>query len=264
MVTTRIINNHAPAEPPADGIEETQELVVAAASFSEADWRDMRTFAWLTLTYHMHRLLTVATTLTWKLSGLPFSSVIDALMLAAPERYPALGEMRAFCEDFSRRMQQGGDEYVHAPQWLDQYWTVDEYLLIKLCVEDRLADLYAEARDVLTPLLPPATEGLDPRFALEDAIRLNEARVRHPLAHGRVQVHCDHDIDAFCAAVLRGEEPALHRGRVTYEVEHRRAANLDAWLRDVIRDRAESKLANVISTETRPVNAPILGPCPNT
>ena len=42
---------------------------MAAASFTEADWRDMRTFAWLTLTYHMHRLLTVATTITWKLSA---------------------------------------------------------------------------------------------------------------------------------------------------------------------------------------------------
>ena len=38
---------------------------------SEADWREMRTFAWLTLTYHMHRLLPMATSLTWKLSGLP-------------------------------------------------------------------------------------------------------------------------------------------------------------------------------------------------
>lgn len=263
-ITTRIVNNHAPADAPPDGIYETQELVISAASFSEAEWRDMRSFAWLTLTYHMHHLLLLATIVTWKLSQLPFWRVIDALMFADTERYPTLAEMRAFCEDFAEGIQRGGDEYVHSEDWLDQFWTVDEYLLIKLCVEDRLADLYAEARDVLTPLLPPATEGLDPRFALEDAIRLNEARVRHPLAHGRVQVHCDHDIDAFCAAVLRGEEPALHRGRVTYEVEHRRAANLDAWLRDVIRDRAESKLANVISTETRPVNAPILGPCPNT
>jgi hypothetical protein len=32
--------------------------------------------------------------------------------------------------DFSMRMQRGGDEYVHARQWLDQYWTVDEYPLI--------------------------------------------------------------------------------------------------------------------------------------
>jgi hypothetical protein len=247
-VTCRIINNHAPADAPPDGLYETQELVVSAASFSEAGWRDMRSFAWLTLTFHMHRLLLLATIVTWKLSKLPFWRVIDALMLADPERHPTLAEMRAFCEHFAERMQHGGDEYVYSEDWLDQFWTVDEYLLIKVCLEDRLADLYAEARDALTPLLPPATDDLDPRLALEDAIRLNEARMRHPLADGRVLVHCDHDIDAFCEAVLQGEEPDLPRGPITYEIEHRRAANLDAWLLDIVRDRAESRLADVVST----------------
>jgi radical SAM superfamily enzyme YgiQ (UPF0313 family) len=247
-VTTRIVNNHAPAETPPDGIYETQDLVVSAASFSEAGWRDMRSFAWLTLTYHMHRLLLLATIVTWKLSRLPFWRVIDALMLADPERSPTLSEMRAFCEDFAGRIQRGGDEYIHSEDWLDQFWTVDEYLLIKLCIEDRLADLYAEARDALAPLLPPATEDLDPRLALDDAIRLNAARMRHPLADGRVLVQCDYDIDAFCEAVLQGRKPQLHRGAVSYEIEHRRAADLDAWLVSIIRDRTESTLANVSST----------------
>jgi radical SAM superfamily enzyme YgiQ (UPF0313 family) len=262
-VTTRIVNNHAPAEVPPDGIYETQELVVSAASFSEAAWRDMRSFTWLTLTYHMHRLLQLATIVTWKLSGLPFWRVIDALMLADAERSPTLAEMRAFCEDFARRMQRGGDEYVHSEDWLDQFWTVDEYLLIKVCLEDRLADLYAEAREALTPLLPAATEDLDPQLALADAIRLNEASFRHPLSDGRVLVHCDYDIDAFCKAVLRGEAAQLERGPITYEVEHRRAANLDAWLLAVIRDRAESPLVDVMPTSpaasgTGPGNGPIL------
>jgi hypothetical protein len=163
--------------------------------------------------------------------------------------------MRAFCEDFAERIQRGGNEYVHSAEWLDQFWTVDEYLLIKLCVEDRLADLYAEARDALLPLLPPATGALDPRLALEDAIRLNEARIRHPLADGRVVVHCEHDIEAFCAAVLRGEEPVLRRGPITYEVEHRRAPHLDAWLLDLVRDRAESKLGAVVSARPSPTTA---------
>jgi radical SAM superfamily enzyme YgiQ (UPF0313 family) len=247
MVTTRSINNHGPAEPPADGIYETQELVVAAASFTEADWRDMRSFAWLTLTYHMHRLLTVATTLTWKLSGLPFSRVIDALMLADPERYRTLGEMRGFCEDFSMRMQQGGDEYVHARQWLDQYWTVDEYLFIKLCLEDRLDDLYAEAFEVLAPLLPAGTDAIAPRLALADALRLNQARLRLPGVDGSILVRCDHDVDAFYEDVLAGRDPELHRRKLTYEVQHGRSADVDGWLRDLVRDRAESKFAAVTS-----------------
>jgi hypothetical protein len=184
-------------------------------------------------------------------------------MLADAERSPTLAEMRAFCEDFARRMQRGGDEYVHSEDWLDQFWTVDEYLLIKVCLEDRLADLYAEAREALTPLLPAATEDLDPQLALADAIRLNEASFRHPLSDGRVLVHCDYDIDAFCKAVLRGEAAQLERGPITYEVEHRRAANLDAWLLAVIRDRAESPLVDVMPTSpaasgTGPGNGPIL------
>jgi hypothetical protein len=72
--------------------------------------------------------------------------------------------------------------------------------------------------------------------------------------------------------VLQGQEPDLHRGPVTYEIEHRRAANLDAWLVDIIRDRAESKLADVMdqrqgsveAAETGPGNRPILGSCPST
>ncbi|MCU1348605.1 MAG: uncharacterized protein JWO56_1635 [Acidobacteria bacterium] len=255
-VTTRIVNNHASAEAPPDGIYETQEVVVSAASFSEAGWRDMRSFAWLTLTYHMHRMLLLATIVTWKLSGLPFWRVIDALMLADAERAPTLAEMRAFCEDFAGRIQRGGDEYIYSEDWLDQFWTVDEYLLIKLCIEDRLADLYAEARDALAALLPPATEDLDPRLALDDAIRLNAARMRHPLADGRVLVQCDYDIDAFCEAVLEGQEPHLQRAPVTYEIEHRRAANLDEWLLSMIRDRAESTLADVVSTPAPSTPAP--------
>ncbi|HET9852467.1 MAG TPA: hypothetical protein VFP56_08175, partial [Candidatus Limnocylindrales bacterium] len=178
-------------------------------------------------------------------SGLPFSRVIDALMLADPERHRTLGEMRGFCEDFSLRMQQGGDEYVHATQWLDQYWTVDEYLLIKLCLEARLDDLYAEAFEVLAALLPAGTEAIDPRLALADALRLNRARLRLPGVDGSVLVRSEHDIDAFYEDVLAGREPELHRRRLTYEVEHGRSAAVESWLRDLVRDRAESKFAAV-------------------
>jgi hypothetical protein len=168
-------------------------------------------------------------------------------MLADPERYRTLGEMRGFCEDFSMRMQQGGDEYVHARQWLDQYWTVDEYLFIKLCLEDRLDDLYAEAFEVLAPLLPAGTDAIAPRLALADALRLNQARLRLPGVDGSILVRCDHDVDAFYEDVLAGRDPELHRRKLTYEVQHGRSADVDGWLRDLVRDRAESKFAAVTS-----------------
>ncbi|MDX6388658.1 MAG: putative methyltransferase [Gaiellaceae bacterium] len=257
-VTCRIVNNHAPADAPADGIFETQELVIASSSCSEAGWRDMRSFAWLTLLYHMHRLLQMPILVTWKLSGQPLWRVIDSLVGADADRCPTLAGARAFCLDFAERMQRGGDEYVHSADWLDQFWTVDEFLLIRLCLEDRLSDLYAEAREALTALLPEATAYVDPRLALDDATRVNQARMRPPLADGRVLVDCDHDVHEFCEAVLHGEEAELHHRPISYEIGHRTTADLDAWLRYIVRDRAEDKLAKVVSSRRSPAHTAIV------
>ena len=60
-----------------------------------------------------------------------------------------------------------------------------------------------------------------------------------------VVVDCDSDVQAFCEAVLRGEEPESCLRPVTYEVEHRRYPDLDSWIRELVRDRAEDKLAEV-------------------
>ena len=254
-VTCKIVNNHASADAPPDGIHETQELVVSSSSYDAEGWREMRSFAWLTLLYHMHHVLLPSILVTWKLSNLPIWRAIDALVTADSDRCPTLAELRGFCLGFAERMQQGGDEYVYAEDWLDQFWTVDEFLLISLCLENRLADLYAEAREALMPLLPPATAELDPRRVLGDAIRLNEARMRHPLADGRLVVDCDYDVQAFSDAALRGEEPVLYRGPISYAVEHRRPPDLDAWLLGIVRDRAEDKLADVAVLRQMPAEA---------
>lgn len=74
--------------------------------------------------------------------------------------------------------------------------------------------------------------------------------MRHPLADGHVLVHCTYDVDAFCAAVLRGDEPDLQRGPVTYEIRHRRPADLSTWLLETVRDRAVSTLAEVTTARS--------------
>ena len=53
--------------------------------------------------------------------------------------------------------------------------------------------------------------------------------------------------DAFYEDVLAGRDPELHRRKLTYEVQHGRSADVDGWLRDLVRDRAESKFAAVTS-----------------
>ena len=68
-----------------------------------------------------------------------------------------------------------------------------------------------------------------------------------PGVDGSILVRSDHDVDAFYEDVLIGRDPALHRRKLTYEVDHGRSGDVDRWLRDLVRDRAESKFAAVTS-----------------
>ncbi len=244
-VTTNVVNNHAPPATVDDGIVETQEIVIETATMPPAAWREARAFAWLTSLYHLNHTLLMPILVTWKLTGLPLWQVIDALIAADEARFPVLGEQRAFCLDFAERLQRGEGEYVLSPDWLGSHWTVDEYLFIEMCLDGRLDELHREAEEVLAGLLPPDVDAV---AALADAIQLNRARLREPLADGVVTVECQVDVHAFCEAVLAGHEAEWQRGPVVYEVEHRSYGSLDAWLRDLVRDRVDDKLASVRST----------------
>jgi radical SAM superfamily enzyme YgiQ (UPF0313 family) len=259
MVTSGVVNNHAPPDPYDDGIVETQEIVIATSTMDRSDWREARSFAWLTLLYHLDHLLMWPILVTWKLSGVDFWRLLDALILADPERFPVLGELRRSCLDFATGIQDGGPEYVLSEDWLGSYWTVDEYLFIKVCMEDRLDDLFAEAEQVLAPFLPETHPDVEPRVVLEDAVRFNHARLRHPLADGRVVVDCAYDVLAFGEAVFVGEEGQWRTGPVRYEIEHTRYADLDAWFRELVRDRREGKLADV-RVVRRDASAVVAGP----
>ena len=201
----------------------------------------MRTFAWLTLLYHMHHLLLPSLLVTWKLSGCRSGASIDALVQADPERYPTLGEMRRSASTSREQMQQGGDEYVYSQDWLDQYWTIDEYLLIRLCLEDRLDDLYAEAARSLAPLLPPATGARSAARArrCDPAERGADAppACRRPRRRRTATTTFTRSARPFCTArsrncaradLVRDRAPALSRTSTR-------------WLLDLVRDRARGQ-----------------------
>ncbi len=256
-VTCDIVNNHAPPSRSDAGIRETQELVIATAAMPLDEWRKTRSFAWLASLYHFGHLLLLPILVTWKLSELPYWRVVDALIRADPARFPILGSMRGFCLDFAERTQRGEGEYPFAPEWLGSHWTVDEFLFIKLCVEEQVAAVYAEAEEVLASLLPPPGESVDPRSILADAVRLNAARLRHPFDRAPAAVDCEYDVHACCEAVLFGEAPDWRPRPVRYEIEHREYADRDSWLRDLIRDRLENKLADVRSLGSRVAETPM-------
>lgn len=230
-VETQIINIHGALDE--DEIPEMQQLVIATNSMSRQDWRRARSFAWMAALVHFDKLAQIPIIFAHEVLGLPYRTIIESFVEADRSNYPLLSEVGDFFDDFARKIQDGGPEYVYSPEWLGIYWPADEYIFIKLTADNRLAAFYDECRRLLHALAPASAPN---RAILDEAIRLNNVLVKQPGQHRDVTVPCSVDLMAFYRGVLNGERIELKAQPVHYAV--RRSAetwpDFQDWCREVV------------------------------
>lgn len=241
MVTVQsdIINIHGRREEMEDDVPESQQLVVATAAMPPADWRRTRVFCWVAALLHFDKLFQIPIIAARSLAGTPYRTLIEAFVDVDAGRYPLLGEIRDFLMAEARSIQQGGPEYVHAPEWLDIYWPADEYLFIKLTAEGRLGDFHAEGGRLIREVT--GVEGAAAE-AIADAVRLNHALVKQPFVRDDLDVRIEFDVLGLYADALQGGagEPQaagdLPRSPAIVHIERSGQAYDDfaTWCREVV------------------------------
>jgi radical SAM superfamily enzyme YgiQ (UPF0313 family) len=231
-VETDIVNMHGTLERPVDGITETQELVIATSALPRADWRRVRTFAWMSNLLHFNKMLQVPLLVLHHHSGARFRSMFEAFMDADAERYPLVAEISAFFDDEARAIQDGAPEFKFSPQWLGIYWPADEYVMIELAVNDRIDAFYDEAGQLLGELI----SGDDARAILDDAIRFNRALLKQPFQLNDLQIDLRYDIPAFYADAVRRVPGPIEADAVSYRVERSKEvwSDWETWMREAI------------------------------
>ncbi|MBV8166225.1 MAG: cobalamin-dependent protein [Alphaproteobacteria bacterium] len=237
MVTieTRVHNIHGTLEVEADGIYETQDLVIATHAMPPADWRRTRTFGWMSALLHFDKLMQIPLIVAHEISGASYRTMIEAFMSDAADGYPLLAEVRDLMLRAAADIQQGGPEYLFSEDWLGIFWPVDEYVFIKLTAEDRLDQFYAEAGALLRNLVAERSPSA-PVELIDQAVRLNRNLVKQPDQHGNRSVELDYDLWAFYQNKLVGEPASLDKKRVSYRIDRstERWADFAAWCREVV------------------------------
>ena len=237
MVTieTRVHNIHGTLEVEADGIYETQDLVIATHAMPPADWRRTRTFGWMSALLHFDKLMQIPLIVAHEISGASYRTMIEAFMSAAVDGYPLLAEVRDLMLRAAADIQQGGPEYLFSEDWLGIFWPVDEYVFIKLTAEDRLDQFYAEAGALLRILVAERSPSA-PIELIDQAVRLNRNLVKQPDERGDRSVELDYDLWAFYQNKLVGEPASLDKKRVSYRIDRstERWADFAAWCREVV------------------------------
>ena len=142
-------------------------------------------------------------------------------------QFPILTELRDLFIKTAQGMREGGDEFIHAPEWLDIYWPPEEYALIKLCVENKLEDFYREAEQALSGYLADKNIA-DSTNLLKEAIKLNRALLKIPFQTENIEINLNSNILDIYKAVRVGEKLALVQGQYKYMID-RTTERWDSW-----------------------------------
>jgi hypothetical protein len=179
IVETKIINIHGSLAESRDEISEMQDLVIATATMPRPDWVRARAFSWMTALLHFDKMFQLPLILVHETCSISYRDLIENFLGERVEKYPILAQIKAFFIEKALDIQNGGTEYCHSSEWLDIFWPMDEFIVIKLCVEGKLHGFYHEAEQMVMELLESKSVEFD-QSILHEAIELNLNLIKTP------------------------------------------------------------------------------------
>ncbi|MBI5210944.1 MAG: cobalamin B12-binding domain-containing protein [Elusimicrobia bacterium] len=235
MATTQtlIVNMHGSTQE--EEICEVQELVIATDDLPRRDWARTRAFCWMTALLHFDKLLQIPLILAHEACRVPYRDLVEVFSEGGLEGCPTLSEIREFFRGKAQDIQNGGAEYCRSKEWLDIWWPADEFLFIRLIVDDRLETFYAEAERALRDFLRKRSPGLS-EVLLHDAVTLNQALIKRPFQTLDLTLATGHDVLEFYHAALRGTPEAPQARPCRYRIDRttQRWKTREDWLREVV------------------------------
>ena len=235
IIESAIINIHGSLAESQEEISEMQELVVATASMPREDWVRTRTFCWMTAFLHFDKVLQIPLIVLHETCGVSYREMFEAFLDDHAGRFPIITEIKRFFIEKAHDIQTGGPEYCHSATWLDIYWPADEYILIKLCVENKLAGFYREAETLLTEFLKSRFLQLPPKL-LNEAVELNRNLIKLPFQTENLDFETSYNLWEFYRSVLVGDAIQLEERARINRIDRTKTIyrSWEEWYREVI------------------------------
>ena len=229
LVETDLVNIHGKRKAVENFIRITQKLAVATKSMPRPDWIRTRVFTWMTDTVFFNKPLQIPAVILHRYR-ITYREFIE-LFCGGFERFgnfPVLSEINNLLTDTAKAIGEGRQaEFIHSKEWLDIYWPPGEYILIKLCVEDKLDSFYQEAEMALNALL--AEKGIIvPENLVHQAIKLNRVLIKEPFQTSDLEIQLSYNVwDAYRQTLL-GNQIELTPGNYTYTID-RTSETWNSW-----------------------------------
>lgn len=229
LVESRIVAHHSSLDD-LGGIEEHQRLVVGNYAMPGNDWIKARTFSWFMALFYFDRLLQIPMIFLDRVAGVGVCNVAEHFLTNC-DHHPITAQLIACMRENAARIQQGLPEYMPSQDYLNIWWPLDEFLLIRLVRENRIDSFYQEARLLLAPFVPLLPEGM-----LLEGLDLNRSLIKKPFIASDAEVELSYPIPEMYAAFKHDLDVAMERGVYRYLIDRstQQWDSWDNWMREMV------------------------------
>lgn len=233
-VVSKVVNIHGSVDAEGEILED-QELVIATAAMPREDWVRTRAFAWSAALLYFDKILQMPLMVARQLSGCSHRELIELFSEGDLAEYPTLREINRFFRQTARAIQEGGPEYVASAEWLNIWWPADEYVFIKLVVDDSMSAFYDESERLLQQFIEAKT-GEPCRDVLTEAILLNRSLLKRPFQADNLTLQLSFNLWPFYQGVRQGQPVSIEPGGGAFEIDRSRQTwnSLADWCREVV------------------------------
>jgi radical SAM superfamily enzyme YgiQ (UPF0313 family) len=246
----QLIRNAHDAADLRHDVEEYLDTVVGTDALPPGDWVRAKVYAWASDLFYFDRTLQLPIALLDARHGVSPRVAIERLL--ASDR-PTLRAVADRMHAHATGIQQGGPEYLSAPEWGNMLWPADQHALISLVLGGQLDAFYEEAADELAGLLADPGDEL----ALRESVELNQALLRVPFVAEDMPLVLSHALLEHHRAHVAGEPVELEERLVTYVVDRSSQSfpTVEAWLTHLAWCHGKDKRGYLYATRT--IGAPV-------
>ncbi len=212
-------------------IQELEEIIISTNTMTPEDWRRIKTFAWTTALIYHEKLLQIPFIIAHNIYERNYRDIFESFCRPDQKNSPVLADINNFFMNKARTMQEEGSSNNCAlEEGLNMWWPADQFKLIELFMNDKLATFYDESRKVFRQII-----GED-SLLIEDALTLSNLLLKRPYQNEDLSVKLRHNIWEFYRGALVGESVELQKGEFRYQID-RTSEKFDSWedwCRDVV------------------------------
>lgn len=234
LVSIPIVNMHGSIdETPADGITESQELVISTVDMPKEEWIKTRVYATGTEFYYFNKMLQIPILILNKITGKKFSSFFDHLLSIQDDKnFKILSYINNIFKNHALGILDGKPEFIHSKDILNIYWPPGEFAMIKLFQTKKIDEFYEEAKYILKKYVKEKHLN----DLVDDLIEFNKTSLKKPFLNKNINLKLNYNIPDIYRKALLGENFELDRKVLNCKIliENEKPKDFLEWAQKVI------------------------------